>query len=543
MKKKCPNIILVMSGGTGTRFGADCPKQYCTFNNRMIIDYVIDACRKTRNVDNIVIVAAEDYVGFIRDRYGLETVCGGDSRPASVANGIQYIHANYDCDKLIITNAVCPLATSEQYDKYFDYLDKYDFVLTTWKLAPALHRFDGIRVDRDDYFNVMEPDAYRFKELYDSYDFKKMNKYIFHNMPESANGLYCFDYPYTMKLTYPHDLKLLQVLYDEIITVPEREKTLQTVNNYLSADGTPGIYKWILNVQKIIQEMAHKYSILSYSINSQTEANIVYEAQSSKYGDIIIKFTPSKFHFHKEVTYYKLSHPGIMADLLDYDEDYNVLILKMVKPGIQVKFDGENKELRSFFDNVNQYMIPMNSLGNDRSVPDIMGEFDEYVEAADGYTYEYQFRKDVEVVARKVWKIYFEAAPKYYLHRDLHKRNILMCQESGIRAIDPRGAIGPKEFEYVIQFVIELRDYPGLLNRQLYLEMMRYFEKYVGHEELLAALYIFFIYKMNDYVFQKKDNNRLAEWCKRCIIDIYYSGNDNADIQHVVPNGLKRLEL
>lgn len=82
--------------------------------------------------------------------------------------GIKYIHDHYDCEKLIITNAVCPLATSEQYDKYFRLLDEYDFVLTTWKLAPALQHFDGTRVDRDDYFNVMEPDAYRFKMLWDS---------------------------------------------------------------------------------------------------------------------------------------------------------------------------------------------------------------------------------------------------------------------------------------------------------------------------------------------------------------------------------------
>jgi len=45
------NIILVMSGGIGSRFGADCPKQYCLMNGRMAIDYVMDACRKTKDVD------------------------------------------------------------------------------------------------------------------------------------------------------------------------------------------------------------------------------------------------------------------------------------------------------------------------------------------------------------------------------------------------------------------------------------------------------------------------------------------------------------
>jgi len=138
MNRYAKNIILVMSGGTGSRFGADCPKQYCLMDGRMIIDYVMDACRKSRDVDEIVIVASEQYVDFCQERYGVPTVQGGTSRPDSVANGIQFVHDNYDCEKLIITNAVCPLATSEQYDKYFSLIGKNDFVLTTCKSDETL---------------------------------------------------------------------------------------------------------------------------------------------------------------------------------------------------------------------------------------------------------------------------------------------------------------------------------------------------------------------------------------------------------------------
>ena len=111
MKTHCHNIILVMSGGTGSRFGADCPKQYYTFENRMVIDYVMDACRKTKCIDGIVVVASTEYVDFIKERYRVDVVEGGATRPESVANGIKYIHDTFDCSKLIITNAVCPLAS------------------------------------------------------------------------------------------------------------------------------------------------------------------------------------------------------------------------------------------------------------------------------------------------------------------------------------------------------------------------------------------------------------------------------------------------
>ena len=540
MKKYVKNIILVMSGGKGARFGSDCPKQYCTMKGRLVIDYVMDECRKCKQVDEIVVVAAEEYVNFIIDRYHVSCVSGGATRPESVANGLQFIYHNYECEKLIITNAVCPLATGEQYDKYFTFLNEYDYVLTTWKLAPALHRFDGEKVDRDDFFNVMEPDAYRFHLLYHAFDFKNLHKYIFHNMPGNSKAYYCFDYPYTMKLTYFHDLKLLEVLYDDLVEKPQETRTLQIVNDYLSSDGTQGIGKWVSNVQEKVKELAHKYEVISYTMNSQTEANIVYEAWSKIYGSIVIKFTPSKYHFYKEYLYYQLADKGIMPEIIDYDEDFNVLVIKMVKPGVQVKFDTNNEELREFYDKIDKSMISINKIKETALLPSIMSEFCDYVKAAERYTFEYDFRKLMERKACEVWKIYFESSKKYFLHRDLHRRNILKA-EQGILAIDPRGAIGPRAFEYVIPFVIELREYPEF-NKEKYDEMFQYFNKYVPAEELKAALFIFFVYKMNDYTFQKNDEYRLAAWCKKCIMNIFFKNSDKSQLGNLMPEGLERIK-
>lgn len=534
MKAYAKNVILVMSGGVGSRFGADCPKQYCLMDGRMVIDYVIDACRKTKNVDQIVVVASDSYVEFCKERFGVPTVAGGASRPDSVANGIKYVHDNFDCEKLIITNAVCPLATSEQYDKYFKLLDKYDYVLTTWKLAPALHRFDGERVDRDDFFNVMEPDAYRFKKLYENFDFTNKKKYIFHNMPQSSNGYYCFDYPYTMKLTHPHDLKLLKVLYDEIVIKPDKNKTLQTVNKYLSASYDIDVETWIHNVQEYVKEIAQKYGVINYQINNQTEANIVYEGTSPIHGDIIIKFTPNRFFYRKEMLYYKYAAKDTVAKLLGFDDDYNALIIKTIKPGMQVRFNTFNTKLKDFFDKVDKHLVPIEEVEEKNELPTIMSEFDEYVKYADKYTYEYDFRKTMEKKAYVIWEKYFKDAPKYFLHRDMHRRNLLLSGED-ILAIDPRGAIGPKAFEYVIQFIIELRENVEEFDYEKYNQLLKFFSSYVDIKELKAALFIFWVYKLNDYVFQKQDNNKLAGWCKECIIDLFFDKKEDYMNENILP--------
>ena len=46
------NVILNMSGGVGSRFGADCLKRYCMMEGKIIIEYAVDAarfCKSTRS--------------------------------------------------------------------------------------------------------------------------------------------------------------------------------------------------------------------------------------------------------------------------------------------------------------------------------------------------------------------------------------------------------------------------------------------------------------------------------------------------------------
>ena len=45
VKTNVHNVILIMSGGVGSRFGADCPKQYCMMGGKIIIKYAIAAVR------------------------------------------------------------------------------------------------------------------------------------------------------------------------------------------------------------------------------------------------------------------------------------------------------------------------------------------------------------------------------------------------------------------------------------------------------------------------------------------------------------------
>lgn len=55
------NYAIILSGGTGTRLGADIPKQYIKVNGRDIITYCMKTLLESPFVDGLVIVAANEW--------------------------------------------------------------------------------------------------------------------------------------------------------------------------------------------------------------------------------------------------------------------------------------------------------------------------------------------------------------------------------------------------------------------------------------------------------------------------------------------------
>lgn len=209
------SIGIVLAGGIGSRFKGNKPKQYYLINGKEMIWYSIEAFKNAKNIDDfIVVVDEEEYkAGRIADEYGVKTVLGGNSRNQSFKNALDYIFKNYpDCQKIIENNAACPLTTSSIVDEYINILDEFDYVQTTFKITDALGAVNGDPVDREDYFLIQAPDAYRFKLLYDSFNPDHPNGHPAVQLPKSAKGYNYFDYGVNFKVTYPDDIQIVEML-------------------------------------------------------------------------------------------------------------------------------------------------------------------------------------------------------------------------------------------------------------------------------------------------------------------------------------------
>jgi len=133
------NYALVLSGGIGTRLGANIPKQYIEINGRTIISYCLKTFENHPKIDRIVIVAAKEWQEFILDeikKYSISKFfCFADagiSRQHSILSGILTVkekaEAIGESDAIVIHDAVRPNISDEIINNALDF-GEYDGTL------------------------------------------------------------------------------------------------------------------------------------------------------------------------------------------------------------------------------------------------------------------------------------------------------------------------------------------------------------------------------------------------------------------------------
>ena len=211
------NIGIILAGGIGSRFGADKPKQYCTIFGKEMIWYSIDAFRKSKTIDDFIVIVdkTEMEKGRIAADYGVTTVEGGSSRNSSFKNALDYIAEHYpDCERIIENNAACPMITAELIDEFIGLLDDYDYVNTAYKITDALGSYKDRIADREDFYLIQAPDAYRFPLLYKYFDENSTLCHPAHQLPLDTREYRYFGYTDNFKVTYPEDIKIVEVLME-----------------------------------------------------------------------------------------------------------------------------------------------------------------------------------------------------------------------------------------------------------------------------------------------------------------------------------------
>jgi 2-C-methyl-D-erythritol 4-phosphate cytidylyltransferase len=207
------NAALILSGGLGTRFGCDIPKQYQTLCGKQVIAYSIEAFRASKSVHELVIVCGDEWISQLAGRYDVQCVTGGSTRNASLKNGLDYIQTHYpDCEKIMINEAARPFITVDIANTYLGFLDEYDAVITAQHITDSLGRKGESVTDRSEYYLVQAPEAFRFPLLYKHFSADSPITATMQQLPAERCVMEYYDFTNNLKITYKEDLVIAKAM-------------------------------------------------------------------------------------------------------------------------------------------------------------------------------------------------------------------------------------------------------------------------------------------------------------------------------------------
>ena len=176
------NILLLMMGGSGTRFGADIPKQYIEIENIPIFSYILKKYAQMNEVQEIVIVSHKDWLEFVCEwaekceiKVPWHVTAGGDTRSASVFNGLKEIKkfAN-DNDVILIHDATHPYVDVQGTKDVIDAVNEFGGATlgafqydTVYKMNEE-HFIEEV-VPRQEIVSGASPEALKFGDIYKIY--------------------------------------------------------------------------------------------------------------------------------------------------------------------------------------------------------------------------------------------------------------------------------------------------------------------------------------------------------------------------------------
>lgn len=169
--------VIIPAAGSGSRMGAETPKQYLHLNGKSLLQHVISVFAQSTKINSIhLVLNAEDTLWRHADKALSSKLqvhyCGGDSRAATVVNALQAIAAEVAADDwILVHDAARPGLSNRLLNHLLDTLQD-DAVggLLALPLADTLKRADDAQrvaatVPRQDLWQAQTPQMFRYATL------------------------------------------------------------------------------------------------------------------------------------------------------------------------------------------------------------------------------------------------------------------------------------------------------------------------------------------------------------------------------------------
>lgn len=204
-------IAVIIAGGSGSRMGADVPKQFVLVEGKPVLFYTLEAFQAHPGVDAIELVLIEGWerdVAAWREQYGVTKlrwiVKGGASGQESIRNGVFGLEGKCAADDIVIIHdGIRPLVQPEVLDDVIAKAREFGTGVTSMPYNEQIFLIDEKDpsvtrkyIPRETLRRVATPQAYRFGLLDQAY----------HEAFEQKIGIYGSSYTNTMMVELGHEL-------------------------------------------------------------------------------------------------------------------------------------------------------------------------------------------------------------------------------------------------------------------------------------------------------------------------------------------------
>ena len=190
------NVALLLSGGTGTRLGANIPKQYIEVKGMPVFAYCLRTFLELKQIDAVQIVAEEKWQDYIRKvcfKYDMQQKIRGFSNPGenrqlSIWNGLNDIRKYALGNAVVVVHdAVRPGLSSQLLEEGLRAIEGHDGVLPVLPMKDTIYfskngtQIDSL-LDRSRLFAGQAPEFFYLEQYYQA------NKNLLPEKIYSING-------------------------------------------------------------------------------------------------------------------------------------------------------------------------------------------------------------------------------------------------------------------------------------------------------------------------------------------------------------------
>lgn len=224
--KQTKVIAILLAGGSGSRFGADRPKQFLEVNGCTVLEHSIRAFHGSPLIDEIVVITRADFVDEVKQIASAYPKVkhvrpGGKERYHSTLSALE-VCTGAD-DLLLIHDAVRPLVSEAIISRCIHALEEYEAIGVAMPSTDTI-----VRVDENDCIvetlprvvlrNMQTPQGFRQRVLRQAFDLGLADPNF---APTDDCGVVRTYLPHVpikivegeatnIKITYPKDLEMIK---------------------------------------------------------------------------------------------------------------------------------------------------------------------------------------------------------------------------------------------------------------------------------------------------------------------------------------------